>query len=276
MHGKISEFFFITGSSKATEPSKITLAKDQCAIVGWLCYVTFCNRFYLVWLAVNHQDKKSDSELNKAHSWLSKMKPSIFGVPLTFIFDWTFTAMFGYLLFDSIAVIWLNGYTSRISLFGFLIPHASKLALWSLVSLLWLRPRFGWRFPFATVLLYSLAELITNAIYVPVHLLSDPYYQKVFFTFGNPDIFFGLSNVFFVFSIVLANTVLRKNFSFRKDWSMLPFGMLIGVWVSAGYITDSSMFYAAPGIELAEFSWSLLYLFMMVRIFHPKQAVLSR
>jgi hypothetical protein len=199
------------------------------------------------------------------------MNPRLFGIPINYLWDAMTTSIFAYLLLDSMFVLWFNGYTSRISLFGFLIPHASKLALWCAVTLVWLRPRFGWRFPFATILLYSLAELTTNTIYVPVHLLMDGAYRFKFYQFGNEDIFFVLSNVFFVLCIVLCNTVLRKNFGFKRDWSMLPFGLLIGVWVSAGYVTDSTMLYAAPGVELAELTWSALYLFMMVRIFHPKR-----
>jgi hypothetical protein len=200
-------------------------------------------------------------------------KPRLLGVPVTYILGMVFTALFGYLLFDALFVLWFNGYTARISLFGFLVPHASKIALWSVVSLFYLRPRFGWQFFFATLLLYCLAELTTNAIFVPVHMLTDPSYRAIVYAAGMPDVFFVLSNAFFIMAIVLSKIVMRDNFYFKRDWAMLPFALLIAVWVSAGYETDSVMLYAAPGIELAEFTYSLLWLYMMVKIFFPKTPV---
>lgn len=190
---------------------------------------------------------------------------------LQYLTYWICTAAFAYLIIASLLVMVFNGYTSRISLMGFLIPHASKIALWSAVSLLYLRPRFGWQFPFATILLYCMAELITNWIYVPVHLLITPSFPAEFFNWRTNQLFI-FSNVFFILAITLSWIVMKGNFYFTRARSMLPFALLIGVWVSAGYVTDSTMLYAAPGVELAEFVWSVLYLYMMVNgVFHAKR-----
>lgn len=186
---------------------------------------------------------------------------------LRYLWFWSNTAVFGYLLFDGLMVLWFNGYTARVDLLGFLIPHASKLVLWSAVTLLWLRREFGWKFPFATFMLYSMAELMTNAIYVPVHLFTE---EAVYLPKVLESPIFALSNVFFILMIVLCNTFLKREFGFRRHWLMVPFALLIAVWVSAGYVTDSTMLYAAPGIELAEFSWSALYLLMMYHVFFRK------
>ena len=192
---------------------------------------------------------------------------------IPYMVDVLSTILFCYLLLDALLVLWFNGYTARISLLGFLVPHASKIALWSAVSLLYLRPKFGYQFFFSMALLYCLAELTTNAVFVPVHLLTDPAYRAIFFAYGLPDVFFVLSNVFFALCIFLSRIVMRSNFYFKRDWAMLPFGLLIGVWVAAGYVTDSVMLYAAPGVELAELVYSALWLFMMVRVFNPKRQV---
>lgn len=187
-----------------------------------------------------------------------------------YLFDKVFLAVFAYLIFAAGMVLMLNGYTARISFEGFLIPHASKVLLWSTIAILVLRPRFGWKFPFTVLLLYCAAELVTNWIYVVVHLISDPTYLPQWIgVWNNNNYYFILSNAFFILGVILANVFLRNGFSLKKDWSMLPFAAFIGFWVATGYVTDSTMLYAAPGIELEEFLWSVLYLFVVWTSFHP-------
>jgi hypothetical protein len=192
---------------------------------------------------------------------------------ITQVIDWTATAAFAYLLVAAILVMVVNGYTTRISLDGFLIPHASKVALWSGTALLVLRPRFGWKFPASVLLLYCMAELITNWIYVPVHFITDPTYlanwEKLFSLQQN--YYFVFSNIFFVLGIILAHISLRGRYSFKIwDWSLLPFAVFIGLWVAQGYVTDSTLFFATPYTEFQEFTWNVLYLLVMFSIFRAK------
>ena len=189
------------------------------------------------------------------------------------LLDWLGTATFAYLLAAGLAVIFINGYTARISFFNFLIPHASKVVLWSFVALFVLRPRFGFRFPFTVLLLYCIAELTTNWIYVPVHLLTDPTYlvqwTKLFEVSQN--FYFVMSNIFFSLGIILSYTFLKGRFQFDIwDWSLLPFGVFIGFWVFTGYVTDSTLLYATPFSEFEEFTWNVLYLTVVYSIFKPK------
>ena len=152
------------------------------------------------------------------------MNPKLFGVPFTYIWDWVCTAAFGYLLFAALMVLWLNGPSSRIDLLGFLIPHASKVALWTSATLLWLRPRFGWRFPFAMAFLYFCSELLTNGIWVAVHA-----------PFGyEPNILFLLSTLFFILGNILCYLFLKGRFELKKDWAIFPFVLFLSLWVLLG------------------------------------------
>jgi len=179
------------------------------------------------------------------------------------LIDWLATFSFFYLMWASVAAIVTSGsLAARIDIFGFLIPHATKVILWSFVSILWLRPRFGWRYPFAMFMLYCSAELLTNWIYVAVH--PNVWIYNIPFTI------FVLAECFFGLGVVLGYLILRGRFSLRLDWAMLPFVVFVGYWVASGYQTESTIAFPTYWLEAEEFIWNALYLLMVTQIFRVK------
>ena len=181
-------------------------------------------------------------------------------------FELICTAIFAYLLLDSILVLEMGGEASRIDLLGFLVPHASKIALWSAFALLWLRPKIGWRFPFAMFMLYCAAEMTTNLIYVGVHVrtLSQVWIYNI------PFDTFILAETFFALGIGMGYIALRREFSLKADWSMIPFIVFIGSWVAMGYQTESTIANPSYWLEAQEFIWNVLWIVMVSQVFRSK------
>ena len=182
-----------------------------------------------------------------------------------YLFDSVVTFAFLYLLFDEMMVLRFNGPFSRIDLLGFLVPHASKVALWATVTLFVLKPRFGWRFPFSMFMLYCSSELLTNGIWIVVH---------GWWTFPDSRDFL-LSCAFFILGIILSYLPLRGNYKLRFDWAFIPFAIWVGAWILQGYQTDSTVMNPSYWIETQEFVWNVLYLLMVSYIFKPKSVVAS-
>ncbi len=178
----------------------------------------------------------------------------------------TATTVFAYLLLDSLLVLRFGGFASRIDLLNFLIPHASKIALWSFFALVYLRPNFGWRFPFAMFMLYCSAEMLTNITYVIVHFQSLAYV----FVYNVPYIIFALAMVFFSFGISLGYLVLHGRFRLRLDWSMMPFIIFVASWIAMGYQTESTIMNPTYWLEAQEFIWNVLFIIMAANVFKPK------
>jgi hypothetical protein len=178
-----------------------------------------------------------------------------------YLIDVIATTVFSYLLLASMFVLWFGGPFSRIDLLGFLIPHTTKVMLWSFVALIWLRPRFGWRFPFAMFFLYCSSELLTNGIWFAVHI---PFGYKPPADFA---VLFSLSTLFFIMGVGLSYLFLKGQFDFRKDWSMLPFSIFVASWVLMGYQTESTIVFPSYWLEAQEFIWNALYLLMAVNVF---------
>lgn len=196
-----------------------------------------------------------------------------FGAFAPFMLEIVVTTIFAYLLFDALMVIKFNGPFSRINLLSFLIPHSSKIAIWSAFTLLYLKPRFGWRFGFAMVLLYSSSELLTNWIYVPIHIFEQSGYLAEL-TDVQKYYYFPLSNVFFICSFILCYLFLKGRYTLKWDWAILPFAVWVASWVLLGYNTDSTIARPSYWIETQEFVWNALYLIMVGSIFKPNHAAL--
>lgn len=197
-----------------------------------------------------------------------------------YLFDIVCAAIFGYLLFDALMVIDLNGFSSRINLLGFLIPHSTKIAMWSVAALLWLRPKFGWRFPFAMFFLYCCSELLTNSIWMGVHLpegyqfpLTNGITSILGISFPVTEEIFLLSTMFFILGISLCLIFLKGRFSFRFDWSVLPFCIFVVSWILLGYQTESTIAYPSYWLETQELIWNILYIVMVYYVFVPKERV---
>ena len=196
---------------------------------------------------------------------------------LPFIFDVVCTFLFAYLLFDAMMVIRFNGVSSRIDLLGFLIPHSTKTAMWSFATLIFLRPRFGWRFPFAMFFLYCCSELLTNSIWMAVHLpqgyqfpLVNGLTSVLGLTFPTTEGIFMLSTAFFVLGVVLCMVFLRGRFRWKFDWAVLPFVIFVGSWMLLGYQTESTIAFPSYWLETQEFIWNALYIMMAMNIFVKK------
>ena len=199
---------------------------------------------------------------------------------LPYMFDIACTTIFSYLLFSALMVIDLNGFSSRINLLGFLIPHSTKTGLWSAATILWLRPRFKWRFPFAMFFLYCCSELLTNAIWMGVHLpegykfpLTDGMTSVGSLTFPTTEGIFLLSTLFFVLGITLCTLFLRGQVSLKWDWSVLPFVVWVVSWILLGYQTESTIANPSYWLEFQELVWNVLYVTMAVSVFRAKSQV---
>lgn len=168
------------------------------------------------------------------------------------------------------AIITSHSLAARIDIFGFLIPHATKVILWSFVALVWLRPRFGWRYPFAMVLLYASAEMVTNTVYVGAHYQNLA--QVLATGVGTSGyIQFGLAQAFFGLAIILCYLFLKGHFEWHRDWSMLPFIVFVGYWVVSGYQTESTIAFPSYWLEAEEFLWNVFYLIMVTQgVFRAK------
>ena len=196
---------------------------------------------------------------------------------LPFIFDVLCTFLFAYLLFDAMMVIRFNGVSSRINLLSFLIPHSTKIAMWSFAALMWLRPRFGWRFPFAMFFLYCCSELLTNGIWMAVHLpegyqfpSTNGFTSILGLSFPTTEGIFMLSTTFFVLGVILCMVFLKGRFDWKLDWAILPFAIFVGSWVLLGYQTESTIAYPSYWLETQEFIWNALYIVMVYYVFVPK------
>ena len=200
---------------------------------------------------------------------IRKLLSSPYLTTKTGLFDTLATVSFFYLAFASIAAIWTSwSFAARIDIGGWLIPHATKVLMWSFVSLVWLRPRFNWRYPFAFFMLYCGAELFTNMIYLCVHItdLTDVWLHHT------PIETFLLAQAFFIMGIGLGYIVLRGRFNLALDWSMLPFAFFLGAWVATGYQTESTISFPSYWLETEEFIWNALYLTMVTQgVFRVKQ-----
>ncbi len=168
------------------------------------------------------------------------------------------TTIFAYLLFDAMITIDFNGIFTRINLLGFLIPHSTKIAIWSAFALFWLRPRFGWRFPFALVMLYAVAEMITNIIWVGIH-------QTIISLPGT----FILVSIFFCGCIIMGGFVLGNLYHIKWDWALLPWLTIVIFWMAIGYNTDSTIPYPSYFVEFLEFSWNATFLFAVMGMMRP-------
>jgi hypothetical protein len=190
-----------------------------------------------------------------------------------YLADVTGTTIFCYLALSSIIVMELNGVDSRINYFGFLIPHANKILLYSGFAILYLRRNFRWRFPFALGMVYAIAELLTNSIFYVVNAPETRIADGLIYTGTHYDSLLHVigSNVFFILLIVLGFVVLKGQISWRLDWSMLPFAFFAASWVAMGYQTESMIIYPSYWLETQEFLWNLLYLVMMTQIFRVRQ-----
>lgn len=183
----------------------------------------------------------------------------------TGLWDTLCTFSFFYLMWASVAaIVTSHSLAARIDIFSFLIPHATKVILWSFTAILWLRPRFGWRYPFAMFMLYCSAELLTNWIWYLSHITQ--------LTITTLFIF---SEVFFVLGVTLSYLFLKGHFRWRLDWAMLPFIFFVGSWVAMGYQTESTIPYPSYWLEAQEFIWNVLYLLMVTQIFRATRPAIE-
>ncbi|MDE1854532.1 MAG: hypothetical protein KGI38_12410 [Thaumarchaeota archaeon] len=190
----------------------------------------------------------------------------------TGLFDLLCTTSFAYLMASAATAVITGSLAARIDIFGFLVPHATKVIMWSAVSLFWLRPRFGWRYPFAMFMLYCAAEMITNFIYVGAHW----YNLSSVFVYNIPYVIFVLAECFFALGIILGYTILKGRFELHRDWAIFPFVLFVGMWVAMGYQTESTIANPSYWLETQEFIWNVLYLLMATQVFRVKEIVKAK
>ena len=165
------------------------------------------------------------------------------------------------LLGEAVVSVVLAGWYDRINVFGLFVPHAYKLALYCGFALLVLRPRFGWRFPYALLFIYGAAEWVGNGTFVAVHASPQilAYLTKI-------DGAWPAQWLDFAMIVVLGWYVARP--SFKVSWLAVPFAAFVGFWVLTGYNPDTiPPPFPDPIIELHELVWTLLWFLAAYGVF---------
>lgn len=181
---------------------------------------------------------------------------------ITYFFDWLFILMIAL----SIGSLLLKGSIFSRAVLYFrlpflnLEPHAYKIIVWSLFSLLLLRQRYKYKYPLAFLFYYALSETIGNSYYALFH--------QYWYEFAQP----GLLSAFLIFPVMMALSFLLIKPKIGINKYIIPFVCIIVLWSLLGYHVEfdvccsaipasSPLYQVPPYTEVLDAMWLFAYLF---------------